>query len=463
MALDAASQKLILSGQVKVGLRHAVVAAVRDMLYKANVPATYSPADPFLFDKGLDKQVRRFQKQKGLTVDGIVGPKTWNALTGMAALDSSVQPVSPTAQPDKSKVGPVGPVTPTGGTAVDSGSSGSDLSPAAVLFLLLAGGFLIYRFFAGKKSANPALNGFAGPVERDALVRAKVDIRTGNCARARRTLRFIEPNLFTPFEKESFRDAVRLYRQRCEELDWEIPEAGPRTKSQIQREDLEEEVERQMRPRLPLKEGRPLNLKEEMLRREYLDLRNAIKETTEYIEALESRGEKLHPVEVKELVRLKADRDALMKLAREKRNELRMHRQRIDLESGLLRKEGRPLSRTILKMLKTSSTKKKRPSVIDVVATPRYVERETVEERRHFYPLLYPKTGVERRARMWIETRLKRRPTDVEFDEGKRRIVEITVRRGRSPTPDEFERHFKPRGFLLPEKTSRSSTKSKKS
>jgi hypothetical protein len=460
MALDAASQKLILSGQVKVGLRHSIVAAVRDMLYKANVPANYSPADPFLFDKGLDAQVRFFQKQKGLTVDGIVGPKTWNALTGMATLDSSVRPVAPTVQPDKSKVGPVGPVGPTGGTAADSGSSGSDLPPATVFFLLLAGGFLIYRFFAGKKDASPALSGFAGPVERDALVRAKVDIRTGNCARARRTLRFIEPNLVDSFEKESFRDAVRLYRQRCEEPDWEIPEAGPRTKSQIQREDLEE-IERQMRPRLPLKEGRPLNLKEEMLRREYLDLRNAIKETTEYIEALESRSEKLHPVEVKELVRLKADRDALMKLAREKRNELRMHRQRIDLESGLLRREGRPLSRAILKILKTSSTKKKRPSVIDIVATPRYVERETVEERKHFYPLLQPKTAVERRARMWIETRLKRRPTDVEFDEGKRRIVEITERRGRSPTPDEFERYFKPRGFLLPEKASK--PKSKKS
>jgi hypothetical protein len=453
MALDAASQKLILSGQVKVGLRHSVVAAVRDMLYKANVPATYSPADPFLFDKGLDGQVRLFQKQKGLTVDGIVGPKTWNTLTGMAASDSSVQPVAPTAQPDTSRMGPVGPA---GGTTPDSGSAGSDLPPAAMFFLLLAGGFLIYRFLSGKKNASPALNGFAGEVERDALVRAKVDIHTGNCARARRTLRIIKPNLVDSFEKESFRDAVKLYNQRCAEPDDEA-EVGPRTLYQIQREDLEE-VERQMRPRLPLKAGRPMNRTEEILRREYLDLRNAVEEATEYIDLLEGRGEKLQPAEVKELVRLKADRDALMKLAKEKRNELRVHRQRIDQESGLfpLRKEGRPQSRPILKIFKVGSTKKKRPSVIDVVATPSYVERETAEDRKKLYPLLRPMTSTERRARAWIETRLKRRPTEVEFDAGKRRVVSVTARRGRSPTPDEFERHFKPRGFLLPEKASKS-------
>lgn len=424
MALDAQSQSLITAAQVKLGLRHSVVAAVRDLLYKANVPAIYSPADPFLFDAGLRDQVLAFQKKVGLGQDGIVGPKTWNALTGMAP-DVSVVQVAP------------GGATPG---APASGGLG-----AFSILLMAAGGWLIYRWFAERKGFGD----YSGAPEVGAIVKAESDARIGNCHRARRRLRLIQPNVISPTEQEMFRKAVQTYRKRCE--GGVEPERGPRARQFIEAEEREALVE-QMTTRQQLKQGRPVRLEEDALRREYLDLRQQIADTAEHIEMLKEKGS-LKPAEEKELVRLETDRAALQLLTKDKRDQLRAMRKRIDQESGLVKVPGggRSRSRTIAKIYKTGPKHKRdRPTVVDVVATPTYVERETAEDRAHLYPLERPKTPAQWRARRWIEERLNRQPTRVTHDAGSRRVATLQVRRPTTPTEAEYERRYKSKGFKMP-------------
>jgi len=61
---------------LKKGSNGEDVARLRRLLnaHGANVPISTN------FDAGLDTAVRNYQKSAGLVVDGIVGPKTWNAL-----------------------------------------------------------------------------------------------------------------------------------------------------------------------------------------------------------------------------------------------------------------------------------------------------------------------------------------------------------------------------------------------
>lgn len=415
MALDAQSQSLISSAQVKLGLRHSVVAAVRDLLYKANVPAIYSPADPFLFDAGLRDQVLAFQKGHGLGQDGIVGPKTWNALTGMAP-DMSVVQVAP------------------GGGAPGVPAPGN-LGAMSIL-LIAAGGWLIYRWFSQRGAG--AMGDYEGAPEVGAIVKAESDARIGNCHRARRRLRLIQPNVMAPGEQEMFRKAVRVFKKHCPESASEIEE----------REALIE----QMQPRQQLKQGRPVRLEEDALRREFLDLKSQVAETDEYIEALKARGDRMQPAEQKELVRLETDKAALKMLLDDKREALRTLRKRIDQESGLRKiGAGRPGSRVIARIYKTGRKQaRSRPSVVEVAATPSYVERETAEQRHPLYRTNAPQTPAEARARAWIESRLNRQPTRALTQEGVRRVATVSVRRSRMATEVEFEHRYKAKGFKLP-------------
>jgi N-acetylmuramoyl-L-alanine amidase len=43
-------------------------------------PGALEPPDAAVFDEACDEAVRHFQQQRGLTVDGLVGPATWRAL-----------------------------------------------------------------------------------------------------------------------------------------------------------------------------------------------------------------------------------------------------------------------------------------------------------------------------------------------------------------------------------------------
>lgn len=56
------------------------VRAVREQLRVAGYTSGSPDADPAVFDEALDRDVRAFQQQRGLTADGLVGPETSRAL-----------------------------------------------------------------------------------------------------------------------------------------------------------------------------------------------------------------------------------------------------------------------------------------------------------------------------------------------------------------------------------------------
>lgn len=56
------------------------VAEVRSRLAHLGLTADSGPADPATFDVELDRAVRTFQQERGITVDGIVGPSTFRRL-----------------------------------------------------------------------------------------------------------------------------------------------------------------------------------------------------------------------------------------------------------------------------------------------------------------------------------------------------------------------------------------------
>ncbi len=68
---------------LKPGMRHAQVALLRKRLgLPVRMNLSTPSADPERYDEALLKAVRAFQKKRGLTPDGIVGPSTRRALNG---------------------------------------------------------------------------------------------------------------------------------------------------------------------------------------------------------------------------------------------------------------------------------------------------------------------------------------------------------------------------------------------
>lgn len=67
---------------IRLGDRGPIVADIRNKLNARGYAATYSVANPLVFDTGLDQLVRKFQQQQRLKEDGIVGLNTWKALGG---------------------------------------------------------------------------------------------------------------------------------------------------------------------------------------------------------------------------------------------------------------------------------------------------------------------------------------------------------------------------------------------
>ena len=61
------------------GDRGTAVSAIRSRLTRLGLVDT-DPVDPDVFDDSLDRAVRAFQQQRGLSVDGLVGPTTYRVL-----------------------------------------------------------------------------------------------------------------------------------------------------------------------------------------------------------------------------------------------------------------------------------------------------------------------------------------------------------------------------------------------
>jgi N-acetylmuramoyl-L-alanine amidase len=60
----------------RLGDRHPAVAGIRERLHVIGLLDDPGVADPTTFDRSVDDAVRHFQQQRGITVDGVVGPLT---------------------------------------------------------------------------------------------------------------------------------------------------------------------------------------------------------------------------------------------------------------------------------------------------------------------------------------------------------------------------------------------------
>lgn len=69
-----------MSSGLRLGDEGAAVAEVRARLAHLGLCSDLSDADPAAFDAELDRAVRAFQQERGITVDGIVGPHTFRRL-----------------------------------------------------------------------------------------------------------------------------------------------------------------------------------------------------------------------------------------------------------------------------------------------------------------------------------------------------------------------------------------------
>lgn len=70
---------------LQLGNRGAAVRALQESLAAAGFPSSSNS----IFDQATQKAVMRFQQAKKLTVDGIVGPKTWAALPAIGGQNAS--------------------------------------------------------------------------------------------------------------------------------------------------------------------------------------------------------------------------------------------------------------------------------------------------------------------------------------------------------------------------------------
>lgn len=97
---------------LKLGIRHPDVQTLRAALKARGYTPNYSVLEPSLFDAWVQAAVVDFQRKRGLTVDGIVGPNTWTALLG-----SPSQPVTVpggVATPNVPATGPADPEVDVG-------------------------------------------------------------------------------------------------------------------------------------------------------------------------------------------------------------------------------------------------------------------------------------------------------------------------------------------------------------
>lgn len=434
MALDAQSQALIKNGQVKVGLRHSVVAAVRDLLYKAGVPLTYSPRDPFTFDAGLRDQVLVFQRARKLAADGIVGPRTWNALAGMGmgTPDASRDPMTVTVDPARATPGaPPVTVPDSSPLVVAEDEAPASTSSVVPLLLLAVGGFLAFRWFKGRKASAPALGDFGDREAIRLMTAAESDARLGRCPKAIRAIRNVRSLVSGPVEERFFKKAAAIVSENCQP-------------SKEEEEDVET-IERAFAPQLPLRRGRAFNPVESRMRRDYFDLRAGIREAEEMLASLKGRTSEK---EVKFRAQLESELTDLRQQAKTMRDDLQRIRRKIDIEEGIGLKVGRPRSLVVAKRFKTGSKKKGRPSVTEIVSTPIRIEVEPEETRALLRRVAFPADPVAARARAFIEKRFRRQPS-VPTEEGTRTRIELRPRRPRSPTEAEWP-YFEKRGFRRP-------------
>jgi len=74
---------------LRPGIRHPAVADLRQALMRGAFAPASTTADPYRFDAELEAAVRRFQRERGLQADGIVGARTQmklNELPGAASV-----------------------------------------------------------------------------------------------------------------------------------------------------------------------------------------------------------------------------------------------------------------------------------------------------------------------------------------------------------------------------------------
>jgi hypothetical protein len=131
---------------------------VEQLVARGEIPPVYTAVrDREVYDPDLEKQIRLVQQKANLKVDGIVGPRTWQFLTGQQLV--AVATSSPV-----SSGGAAGPATP----AATSGMGGLGL-------LLLAGAGLgaWFLFGSGKKKARQ----FAGWI--DSVTASGQEVRRG--------------------------------------------------------------------------------------------------------------------------------------------------------------------------------------------------------------------------------------------------------------------------------------------
>ena len=71
---------------IKRGDTGAGVAEIRTRLAQLGLCNDIADGDPNEFDAELDRAVRAFQQERGITVDGVVGPQTFNFVEITASL-----------------------------------------------------------------------------------------------------------------------------------------------------------------------------------------------------------------------------------------------------------------------------------------------------------------------------------------------------------------------------------------
>lgn len=133
----------VTSGQIRRGYRGPLVMTLREMLAIAGFLPASSVSDALLFDGGVESLLRNFQAAKRLAIDGVAGPKTWNALVQIAG---GSQITSPSTGP-----------TP------EALSAGVGAGTIAGLAALAVGGYWLWSKTRGGSAMSGLLSMFSAP------------------------------------------------------------------------------------------------------------------------------------------------------------------------------------------------------------------------------------------------------------------------------------------------------------